>query len=185
MIKRKQIDYILIYGSPFVLMTVLLMAIFFRHKPTNGFPPDNMNSCTIILGAKFVGPGHPLIDPLGTLSGARHLFVNYFFNQTSYGIIEGGFIQTNFGYRGVSTAHIKPYAWDHGGLQWQVQTTQCEELINCLHIKTIQYHHSSYRYHFLLGPNSNSFIWWAFAQCSIRIKPFFSKYPFVGIDYYW
>jgi hypothetical protein len=144
-----------------------------------------MNSCTIILGAKFVGPGHPLIDPLGTLSGARHLFVNYFFNQTSYGIIEGGFIQTNFGYRGVSTAHIKPYAWDHGGLQWQVPTTQCEELIDCLHIKTIQYHHSSYRYHFLLGPNSNSFIWWAFAQCSIRIKPFFSKYPFVGIDYYW
>ncbi len=185
MIKTKKTNHIFIYGSPLVVIIVILMTMSLRNQPRNGFPPENMANCTVILGAKFVGPGHVIIDPLAALSGARHLFVNYFFNQTSYGIIEGGFIPTKFGYRGLSTAHIKLYAWDHGGLQWQVPVFQCKELIDCLHTKTIEYHHSSHPYNFLLGPNSNSFIWWIFAQCSIEIKSVFSKYPFVGIDYFW
>ncbi|CAF5118619.1 unnamed protein product, partial [Rotaria sp. Silwood1] len=81
--------------------------------------------------------------------------------------------------------HIKPYGWDHGGLQWQVPTRQCEKLIFCLQINTIRYHSFSLSYHFLFGPNSNSFIWWVFNQCSINITPVFVKYPFVGIDYFW
>ncbi|CAF1402360.1 unnamed protein product, partial [Rotaria sp. Silwood1] len=158
---------------------------WFSTKLTHGFPPDDMNSCTIILGAKLVGRRHFLIDPLAALSGARHFFVNYFINQSYYGIIEGGFLGNNFGYSGLSTAHIKPYGWDHGGLQWQVPTRQCEKLIFCLQINTIRYHSFSLSYHFLFGPNSNSFIWWVFNQCSINITPVFVKYPFVGIDYFW
>ncbi len=184
-------------------MTGLLIVILFQYQPTNKFmylvnyrnwfstqpsnrfPPYNINSCTVILGAKLVGPGHALIDPLAALSGARHLFVNYFLNQTYYGIIEGGFIQTDYGYRGLSTAHIRSYGWDRGGLQWKVPTYRCQEFIHCLHKKTIEYHLSSLPYHFLLGPNSNSFMWWIFNQCSIKITPILAKYPFVGIDYFW
>jgi hypothetical protein len=158
---------------------------WFSTQLTNGFPPSDINSCTVILGAKFVGPGHALIDPLAALSGARHLFANYFLNQTDYGIIEGNFIKTNYGYRGLSTAHIRLHGWEHGGLQWKVPAHQCPEFIQCLHRKTIAYHHSSLPYHFLFGPNSNSFMWWIFHQCSIKITPVFSKYPFVGIDYFW
>jgi len=203
MIKKRKIDHVLIYGSSSLLIAGILIAIFFQYQPSktlmyllnyknwfspqsrNGFPPYDMNSCTIILGAKFVGTGHALIDPLAALSGARHLFVNYFLNQTNYGIIEGGFIKIDYAYRGRSIARVKPHGWDHGGLQWKVPTSECHELIHCLHIKAIQYHHSSLPYNFLFGPNSNSFMWWIFNQCSIKIKPVFAKYPFVGIDYFW
>ncbi len=203
MTKRKRIDIISIYGSSFLLIAAISLAVLFQYQPTsmfahlvkyenwfpkqplNGFPPENMNACAVILGAKLVGPGHPLIDPLAALSGARHLFLNYFLNQTDYGIIEGGFTETDFGYRGLSTAHVKPYAWDHGGFQWPVPTNQCEKLIHCLQIKTILYQQSSFPYHFLFGPNSNSFMWWIFNQCSIQIIPTFTQYPFVGIDYFW
>lgn len=203
MIKNQRLNNILIYGSPSFLIIGILIAIFFQHQstklsipfvkyenwfptqPKNGFPPYNMNSCTIILGAKHVGAGHVLIDPLAALTGARHLFVNYFINRTYYGIIEGGYLGTNYGYGGLSTAHVKLYRWDHGGLQWKVPTDRCEEFIHCLQINTIRYHVSSLPYHFFFGPNSNSFMWWIFDQCSTKIRPVLTIYPFVGIDYFW
>ncbi|CAF3986302.1 unnamed protein product, partial [Adineta steineri] len=51
-----------------------------------------------------------------TLSGASHLFVYYFQNQTHYGINEGSFTSINYAYIGLSTAHIEFCAWDRGGL---------------------------------------------------------------------
>ena len=185
MTKTKKTDNILLVGSMFLILTILLLAYLLRPRPKDGFPPDNMDQCTVILGAKLVGTGNALVDPLAALSGARHLFLNYFLNQTTYGIIEGGHIITKFGYRGLSTAHIKPYAWDHGGFQWRIPTSHCVQFIDCLYLQTIQYHHVSHPYHFLLGPNSNSFMWWILHQCSINLTPTFSKYPFVGIDYFW
>ena len=181
MIQTKRISNVLLLG----ITATILFAILFRQRPKDGVPPEEMNHCTVILGAKSVGPGHALIDPLAVLSGARHLFVNYFLNQTNYGIIEGGYIETKFGYRGLSTAHIKPYAWDHSGFQWHIPTPQCVQLIDCLYVQTMEYHHASHPYNFLLGPNSNSFVWWMFHRCSINLNPVFSKYPFVGIDYFW
>lgn len=202
MIEKKKTNKILVYRYISVFIIGILIIIFFQYSPIknsmhianyekssslqlkNGIPPSDVNSCTVILCAKLVGPGHPLIDPLAALSGARHLFVNYFLNQTNYGIIEGGFIQTTYGYRGVSTAFVKPYAWDHGGLQWKFPIYQCAQFIHCLHKQTNEYHQSSLPYHFLFGPNSNSFMWWIFNQCSIKLSPSFSKYPYVGIDYF-
>lgn len=199
MIEKEKRDNILVYKSVYILIAGILIAILFQYSPIkmwmyfknnenwfsiNGFSRSDMNSCTIILGVKLVGPRHRLIDPVAALSGARHLFVNYFLNQTNYEIIEGGFIETNYGYRGLSTAHVKLYAWDRGGLQWKIPIHQCPEFIQCLHMKTTEYHHSSLPYHFLFGPNSNSFIWWIFHQCSIELTSIFSKYPFVGIDYF-
>jgi hypothetical protein len=203
MIKNKKINTVLIYISPYCLIVVILIAIFFRYLPKtttvhlvnsnswfptrsrDEFPPNNMNSCTVILGATLVSAGHVFIDPLAALTGARHLFVNYFINQTYYGIIEGGFAGTNFGYGGLSTVQIKLYRWDHGGFQRKVPIDRCEEFIHCLHTNTIRYHLSSLPYHFLHGPNSNSFMWWIFNQCSIKIRPILATYPFVGLDYFW
>lgn len=185
MTKTKKKENRLLLGAIFLIPAMILLVYLFRHRPKNGFPPDDMNQCTVILGAKFVGTGNALIDPLAALSGARHLFVNYFLNQTTYGIVEGGYIQTKFGYRGLSTGRVRPYAWDHDGFQWHIPTSQCVQLIDCLHDQTMEYHDASYPYHFLLGPNSNSFMWWIFHRCSINLTPVFSKYPFVGIDYFW
>lgn len=181
MIQTIRIGHALLFG----VTISIIFAIVFRPRLKSGFPPDDIHQCTVILGAKSIGTGHVLTDPFAALTGARHLFVNYFLNATNYGIIEGGYIETKFGYRGLSTAHIRPYAWDHGGFQWHIPTGQCMQLIDCLHAQTRQYHRASHPYNFALGPNSNSFTWWIFHRCSINLTPVFSKYPFVGIDYFW
>ncbi|CAF3110611.1 unnamed protein product [Rotaria sp. Silwood2] len=91
---------------------------WFSSKPKAGVPPYDMNSCTVILGAKPLRSGFILFDPFASLTGARHLFINYFISQSNYGLIEGGFIQTTIFYTGISTVRIKPFGWDHDGLQW-------------------------------------------------------------------
>jgi hypothetical protein len=158
---------------------------WFSEHPKNGIPPYGLNSCRIILGAKLIGAGKPFRHRLNGLSGAYHLFVNYFENRTRYGIIEGTHAGTNYGYGGRSFAWIRLHSWEHDGLQWTVPTRQCQKTIFCLKINTIRYHRAAVPYHFYFGPNSNSFIWWLFKECSMEIKPFFAPYPFVGIDYFW
>ncbi len=158
---------------------------WFSSHPRNGIIPYGMNSCTIILAAKLIGAGQPLRNRMNGLSGARHLFINFFENITRYGLIEAGHIGTNYGYGGRSFARIKMFNWDHDGYQWIIPTNECQEKIRCLKINTIRYHRASVPYHFYFGPNSNSFIWWLFKQCSVDIRPIFPKYPFIGIDYFW
>lgn len=154
--------------------------------PKNGVVPYGMNSCTIILAAKLIGEGRRRLgDRMNGLSGARHLFVNFFENGTRYGLIEAGHVGTNVGYGGRSFARVRTHHWDHGGLQWRVLTPKCQETIRCFKRNTIRYHRASLPYHFYFGPNSNSFMWWLFKQCSMDITPTFAAYPFVGIDYFW
>lgn len=152
---------------------------------TNGIPPIHIQSCTLVLGSKSVGTGHMVTNQFSALTGTLHLFLNFYKNQTYYGIVESSYVGRNYATGGRSWARMRSQAWDHGGWQWKIPTSRCEEAISCLETRTREYHQANAPYHFLLGPNSNSFIWWVANQCSIQLEPKFSKYPFVGIDHYW
>jgi hypothetical protein len=116
--------------------------------------------------------------------GFQHLYINIFESASKFALIEGGHMGDNVAYEGISWALVKNYNWENQGYQWRVNPIQCENLTSCLRKKTYIYNQAQVSYHFLYGPNSNSFIWWVLNACQIHIIPKYHHFPFTGIDYY-
>ena len=145
---------------------------------------DALNACTVVLGARRIGSNLNMKERAVYLFGFHHMYINIFENRGNYGLVEGGHIGDNVRHGGNSWALVKEQHWEHRGSQWIVPTKRCPHLTQCLRKQTKLYNLAEVSYHFLLGPNSNSFIWWVLHVCGIDIEPMCWLYPFTGIDYF-
>jgi outer membrane protein OmpA-like peptidoglycan-associated protein len=141
--------------------------------------PPKDNQCHVFLGGRRIDHWS------GIFPGMRHLYIDYYKNNSDYGIIEAGPVPESASMGGgTSGAWAKPSKWESRGVQWEISRDDCPAFIDCLKNQTTTYNGASHPYHATNGPNSNSFAWWVLNECGTNISFLISSYPYLGVDYW-
>lgn len=179
------IKIVFVYVLLFATISDSLTELFtFNSSVDSSIVPKNINECQVNLGSRLINTPSILLNIMTRVVPFRHLYINIFETSTRFANIEAGHVGQQIFWKTRSWALVKDSNWEYSGKQWIISTRNCSKLIQCLREKTNFYSRANVPYHFLWGPNSNSFIGWLLNVCDIQFTPTWVFFPYTGIDYY-
>lgn len=153
-------------------------------EEANYMEPKSLTECRVMVGSRRVITQSKFINIATHILPFQHLYINIFETPSSFAHIEAGHVGSELFSKGRAWALVKQSDWEYRGRQWNIKTENCQSFIKCLRKNTLTYTSADVPYHFLWGPNSNSFIAWILSVCGITLETRWTYFPYTGIDYF-